>query len=67
MFDYLKDYYEYYFDYSKYIKNHQLEHHKQSVPVNEQHKKELILKKNDGYKNINTNKVLEIIFDPIDI
>tara|TARA_Y100000748_G_scaffold263545_1_gene232607 strand:- start:391 stop:600 length:210 start_codon:yes stop_codon:yes gene_type:complete len=69
MFDYFKEFYNYYFTHTPQKQEHQehQEHHKQSVQVNEQPKKELILKKNDGYKNINTNKVLDILFNPVDI
>ena len=66
MFDYFKEFYNYYFSPIS-PKQEQQEHYKQSVPVNEQPKKELILKKNDGYKNINTNKALDILFSPVDI
>ena len=53
MFGYFKEFYKYYFP---PIPPKQEEQHTQTVPVKEQPKKVLILKKNDGYKNINTNK-----------
>jgi len=38
------------------------------MPVNTEPKKEETqFKKNDGYKNINTNKILDVIFSPLDI
>lgn len=71
MFDYLKDVFEYYFDYSKYIKSHQQEHKDNVTQTETQNKQSntdtLILKKNDGYKNINTNKIVDVLFDPNDI
>ena len=73
MFDYFKDLFKYYFAYNtpkretqpEYI-THSVPTH--SIPVNTEPKKEETqFKKNDGYKNINTNKILDVIFNPIDI
>jgi hypothetical protein len=83
MFDYFKDMFKYYFAYNtpkrethpEYITHsvptHSVPTHSvptHSIPVNTEPKKEETqFKKNDGYKNINTNKILDVIFSPIDI
>ena len=78
MFDYFKDLFQYYFTYNTpkretrhecithSVPTHSVPTH--SIPVNTEPKKEETqFKKNDGYKNINTNKILDVIFNPVDI
>ena len=73
MFDYFKDLFKYYFAYNtpKRETRHECITHSvptRSMPVNTEPKKEETqFKKNDGYKNINTNKILDVIFSPLDI
>lgn len=68
MFDYLKYIYNYYFNYSLYIAQDTVEKNNQVINNEESTgQKSLLLKKNDGYKNINTNKALDVLFDPTDM
>ena len=66
MFDYLQDVYKFYFNYPVYKQEHQHVAHK--ILINKQPQKdEPHFKKNDGYKNINSNRILDVIFNQLDV
>ena len=60
--------YKYYFTINNDTHEAQIVHNTHSLNVNKQPiKYEQEFKKNDGYKNINSNKLLDVVFYPVDI
>jgi hypothetical protein len=68
MFDYFTNMYKYYFTIKNDTHEAHIVHNTHSLNVNKQPiKYEQEFKKNDGYKNINSNKLLDVVFYPVDI
>ena len=64
----LKDVYNYFFNNSIQKQETQEHCNRHQNLVDKQPKKiEQQFKKNDGYKNVNSSKLLDIVFNPIDI